>query len=381
MDILSSRNDSPALTVGQERSIEVACNSVTFSDQLITVKAMGSVVSTVDEELLFRCNPGLNRAYCLGKATGGFSIEAMIEQPLTIYFDLSPDSRPTLGAVGAAMVQFEKMAEEAVFLMEPGVEFSMVYQYSAPGSLRIIAGLRGLVTAERLKDLALVVVTILVTNGVGHLQGKMMDDALEVIVGKEEKLSDEDIQRIAEAVRSVERSESVAAPRRRFYRAVEPDQAIAGVGAAANEKKERPSVVVPRAEFADRSGAIIDEALAGEPEPRVLSERVEVVLANVPLIETKAKWRIFSNGRPISVKMLDESFQHQILDGTTELRLASGVILDVTLETTQFYADGVWQNKSYAISEVHSWRQNPGQAELLLSHSSDDDDQNGQNAQ
>ncbi len=305
----------------------------------------------------------------------------MIEQPLTIYFDLSPDTRPTLGAVGSAMVQFEKMAGEAVFLMEPGVEFSMVYQYSAPGSLRIIAGLRGLVTAERLRDLALVVATVLVTNAVGHIQGKVMDEAIEAIVGEEETLSDEDIQRIAEAIRNVERSETVTAPRREFYRAVEPDQAITGVGAAPNEKEERPAVVVPRSEFGDRSGAVIEKAPDGDPEQRVLSERVEVVLANAPLIESKAKWRIFHKGHQISVKMLDENFQQQLLDGTTQLRLAGGVILDVTLETTQIYADGVWQNKSYAIPEVHTWRQNSEQAELLLSHSSDSDDQNDQNAQ
>lgn len=305
----------------------------------------------------------------------------MIEQPLTIYFDLSPDARPTLGAIGTAMVQFEKMAGEAVFLMEPGVEFSMVYQYSAPGSLRIIAGLRGVLTAERLRDLALVIATVLVTNAAGHIQGKLMDEAIESIVGEEQTLSDEDIERIAEAVRNVERSETVTAPRREFYRAVEPDQAISGVGAAPNENDERPAVVVPRSEFSDRSGAAIGIAIDGTPEPRVLSERVEVVLANAPLIESKAKWRIFSNGHQISVKMLNENFQQQILDGTTQLRLAGGVILDVTLETTQVFADGVWQNKSYAISEVHSWRQNTEQAELLLSHSGDDDDQNDQNAQ
>lgn len=305
----------------------------------------------------------------------------MPEQPLTIYFDLSPDMRPTLGSVGAAMVQFEKMADEAVFLMEPGVEFSMVYQYSAPGSLRIIAGLRGLVTPERLRDLALVVATVLVTNAVGHIQGMIMDEAIEAIVGEEEKLSDEDIRRIADAVRNVERSETVTAPRREFYRAVEPDQAITGIGAAPNEKKERPAVVVPRTEFGDRSVAAIEKAPDGDPEPRVLPERVEVVLANAPLIESKAKWRIFHNGHQISVKMLDENFQQQLLDGTTQLRLAGGVILDVTLETTQVYADGVWQNKSYAIPEVHTWRQNPEQAEMLLSHSSDGDDQNDQNAQ
>ena len=79
--------------------------------------------------------------------------------------------------------------------------------------------------------------------------------------------------------------------------------------------------------------------------------------------------------------MLDENFQQQLLNGTTQLRLAGGILLDVTLETTQLYADGAWQNKSYAIPEVHSWRQNPQQAELLLSHSSDDGDQNDQNSQ
>lgn len=305
----------------------------------------------------------------------------MIEQPLTIYFDLSPDTRPTLGAIGKAMVQFEKMAGEAVFLMEPGVEFSMVYQYSAPGSLRIIAGLRGLVSADRLRDLALVVSTVLVTNAVSHLQGKAMDEAIDAIVGEEATLTDEDIKRIAEAVKNVERSETVAEPRREFYRAVEPDRAITGIGAAPNERKEPPAVIVPRSEFGDRSGALTQNAPDGQPEPRELSERVEVVLANAPLIESNAMWRIFFNGNQISVKMLDGAFKLQILNGTTQLRLAGGVILDVTLKTKQVYSDGVWQNKSYEISEVHSWRQNPQQAEMLLSHSSNDNNQDGQNTQ
>lgn len=305
-----------------------------------------------------------------------------IEQPLTIYFDLCPGSRPTLGAVGAAMLHFEKMAGEAVFLMEPGVEFSMVYQYSAPGSLRIIAGLRGLVTKERLSTLAVIIATTLVNNGFAYFQGKAMDEAIRLAAGEQATtLTDEDINRIAEAVRSVERSETVTAPRREFYRAVESDQAITGVGAAPNEKKERPDLFVPRSEFADRSGALIQKAPDATPKPRVLTDRVEVVLANAPLIETKAKWRILLNGHQIPVKMLDESFKRQVLDGTTQLKLAGGVILSVTLETTQIYVNGVWQNESYAISEVHTWRQSPEQADLLLSHSSDNDDQDDQNAQ
>ena len=305
----------------------------------------------------------------------------MIEQPLTIYFDLSPDTRPTLGAIGEAMVQFEKMAGEAVFLLEPGVEFSMVYQYSAPGSLRIIAGLRGLVTADRLRDLALVVSTVLITNAVGHIQGKAMDEAIEAIVGEEATLTEEDIQRIVEAVQNVERSETVKGPRREFYRAIEPDQAITGVGAAPNEKEEPPAVVVPRSEFGDRSGAVLELAPDDQPDPRVVSERIEVVLVQPPLIESRRKWRFFWNGKEEGAKMMDESFNRQILDGTTDLKLAGGVILDVTLETTQENRGGLWHNKSFAITEVHSWRQNAEQAEMLLSHGSDEDDQNDENAQ
>ena len=56
----------------------------------------------------------------------------MTEQPLTIYFELSPESRPTLGTVGRAILEFEKMAGEAVFLIEPTVEFSLVYERRKP---------------------------------------------------------------------------------------------------------------------------------------------------------------------------------------------------------------------------------------------------------
>ena len=120
------------------------------------------------------------------------------------------------------MVEFEKMAGEAVYLVEPGVEFSVVYQYSAAGSLRIIAALRGLISKERLKTLAIIITTTLVNNGVSHFQGKAMDEAVQAVAGEEAKLSDEDIKRIVEAVKKIERSETVKKPRREFYRAVEP---------------------------------------------------------------------------------------------------------------------------------------------------------------
>lgn len=304
----------------------------------------------------------------------------MIDQPFTLYFDLSPDARPTLGAIGRAMVEFEKMAGEAVFLMEPSVEFSLVYESSAPGSLRIIAGLRGRVSPDRLRDLALIIATTLITNGVGHLQGKAMDEGLKAIAGEETTLTDSDITRIAEAVANIERSETVKAPRREFYRAIEQDQAITGVTAVPNDKSERPTVIVPRTEFLQRATKNAPLEENENLEPRTVPQRVEVVLVQAPLIESNRQWRLFANGLEFGAKMLDERFKLQILDGTTDLRLASGVLLDVTLETTQVNEGGLWYNKSYAVSEVHGWRQNSQQAELLLSHESDDDDQEDQHA-
>lgn len=303
----------------------------------------------------------------------------MIEQPLTIYFDLSPDSRPTIGAIGKAMVEFENMAGETVFLMEPSVDFSLVYQYSATGSLRIIAGLRGLVTKERLSHMATVIITILVTNGFRHFQGKAMDEAVKAIVGEETTLNDEDIARIVEAVRGIERSKTVTGPRREFFRALVPDGAITGIGAATSEKDVRPTLIVPRSEFSARAETNLPDEPDEELKPRKVPERLDVVLVHPQLIESKRQWRIFSNGREFGASMLDDGFQQQILDGSTELKLAGGVILDVTLETTQVNIGGLWNNKSFAILEVHGWRQNPAQAELLLSHGSDDGNQDDQN--
>ena len=303
----------------------------------------------------------------------------MIEQPLTLYFDLFPDSRPSLGTIGRAMAEFEKMAGEAVFIMEPGVDFSLVYESSATGSLRIIAGLRGLVTPERLKYLAIIIATTLVNNGVSHFQSKAMDEAVAAIVGEGTTLTDEDIARIADAVQKVERSETVRAPRREFYRAIEPDGAIQGVGAMPSDTIKRPQLIVPRSEFSERATNSFSPQDDNDLDPRVYSERMEVVLVEAPLIESNRQWRLFTNGREFGAKMLDESFKQQLLEGSTELRLAGGVILDVTLNTTQVNDGGLWRNKSFAVADVHGWRQNPEQAELLLSHRSDDDDQEKQN--
>ncbi|WP_170411245.1 hypothetical protein [Ruegeria atlantica] len=277
------------------------------------------------------------------------------------------------------MVEFEKMAGEAIYLMEPGVEFSLVYETSGEGSLRIITLLRGVVTRDRLKTLAIILTTTLFNNAVGHFQGKAMDEVVEALADENTTLTDEDIARIAEAVSKIERSETVKTPRREFFKAVEQDQAISGVAAVPNDKDKRPEVIVPRDEFLERATrhpAIENEDVA---EPRVVPERLEVVLVQPPLIDSNRQWKLFANGHEFGAKMLDERFKHQILEGTTDLRLAGGVILDVTLEVTQVNEGGLWYNKSYAVTEVHSWRQNPQQADLLLAHGSDDDEQDDQN--
>jgi hypothetical protein len=265
--------------------------------------------------------------------------------------------------------------------MEPGVEFTLVYQYSAPGSLRIIAGLRGLVTSERLKELAIVVVTLLISNGFSEIQSRATDEALKAIIGEETSLTDKDIQRIAEAVKRIEKSDTVAGPRREFYRAVEPDKAIAGVGATPNESSEPPAIIIPRSEFNDRAGVIIEKPTEDGQEQRTLSERIKVVLVQPPLIESRRMWRFFWNGKEEGAKMLDEDFKTKLLKGETSLKLAGGVVLDVTLETTQEKRDGLWHNKSFSITEVHGWDQNVEQADMLLSNESNDDYQSDQNNQ
>ncbi|ATF17128.1 hypothetical protein [Phaeobacter gallaeciensis] len=300
----------------------------------------------------------------------------MIEQPITLYFDLSPEAKPTMGAVGRAMLEFEKMAGETVFLLEPSLEFSLVYDTSREGSLRIIAGLRGLISRERLQILATILATTLINNAVGHFQGKAMDEVAKLISEEGTTLTGQDIKRIAEAVAKIERSESIRAPRRELYRAVEQDQAIEGLSAFPSDKEMRPKVIVPREEFRERATVYSAIETENNLEPRVVPERMEVVLVQPPLIESSRQWRLFANGREFGAKMLDERFKQQILDGTTELRLAGGVILDVTLETKQVKEGELWHNKSFAVSEVHGWRQNPQQAELLLSHRSDSDDEN-----
>ena len=303
----------------------------------------------------------------------------MIEQPVTIYFDLVPEKRPTIGAIGRAMVEFEKMADEAIYLMEPGVEFSLVYESSGEGSLRIITKLRGLVTRERLIMLATALTATLFNNAVGHFQGKGMDEIVRALAEENTTLSDEDIARIAEAVANIERSETVKAPRREFYHAVEQDDAISGVAAVPNDRPERPAVIVPREEFSERATRYLPVEADDLAEPRIVPERLEVVLVQPPLIDSNRQWRLFANGHEFGAKMLDENFKRQVLEGTTDLRLAGGVILDITLETTQVNEGGLWHNKSYSVSEVHGWRQNPQQADLLLSHRSDGNDQSDQN--
>ncbi len=299
----------------------------------------------------------------------------MTEQAFTLYLDLDPNKRPRLGAIGKAAIELEKMAGEALFISEPSLQFELVFNTTAPGSLRIITWLKGQVTAERLRDLAIIVATVLTTSAVGHIQGKVMDEIYEAVKQEEPGLSDEDVRRIAEEVGRIVRNETVIAPRRELYHALESDEAVTGVGAVATDEDRKPTVIVPNSEFSSRSQRITMQESTSEETERTVPKRVEIVLVQAPLIDSKRQWRIHVDGAEYGAKMLDDEFRRKLLEGDTELRLATGIILDVTLELKQVLRDGLWHNDARSITEVHGWRQNPEQAELLLAEPGDDDDQ------
>ncbi|EAU43913.1 hypothetical protein [Salipiger bermudensis] len=302
----------------------------------------------------------------------------MSEQAFTLYFDIKKDHSPTLGAVARAALAIEKMAGETLYLSEPGVSFEVLFDRSAPGSLRIISTLKGAVTKERLKQLAFMLATLITTNTITYFQTRGLDHLTEAISAEDESLTPEEAAHIAEQVAPlVERSlanRNVVDARRDLFSAANADPAVDGVGMRADDRDHKPAQIVPRSDFADYLEDISEVLEEPGEAKRERTVREEVVLDRPILSGSHRKWGFFGSTGKFSAYMEDAKFLEDLTSGKIDLNLSGGIILDVTRSIKEEKEGSIWDIKKDAITEVHSWRRDMTQADFILSHKSDDND-------
>lgn len=140
------------------------------------------------------------------------------------------------------------------------------------------------------------------------------------------------------------------------FETLEEDTAITGFEIMDN--KEKPLVVISRAEFAGI--ATIREI---EPGSRIVSAQGTVTILKI-VFEKRRKWEFYYSGNKISAYLEDDEFIKRIDTGES---FAKGDGLEVELAIEQTFDEDArtWANKTYSIKRVIQHIPRPKQNNLL----------------
>nr|WP_317893802.1 hypothetical protein [uncultured Sphingomonas sp.] len=143
------------------------------------------------------------------------------------------------------------------------------------------------------------------------------------------ELSEPDRETFKEMNRLLAEDVATSKAAMRFYRSVDRDPAITSVEVS-NSHQGSPTVIIPRSEFAMRSGMwspAEEEALE-----EVRRETWDVVLLQAPFYSSPRHWAFARDGVRFSAQMQDAIFLQAITEGTLPISLHEGVAMTVEVE-------------------------------------------------
>lgn len=153
-------------------------------------------------------------------------------------------------------------------------------------------------------------------------------------------LSPKDRDLLAGMQKQVQSSPTVESASRRFFKTVERDPAIADVKVAESVEGP-PLLVIPRAEFPERSGLWMPEEEAAEE--RITRDVWTVVLMRAPFVHEPRTWTFSRDGLAFSARMEDPRFLAAIAQGTVPITLQEGVMMKLEVEFRERLDGQVWQ--------------------------------------
>lgn len=294
--------------------------------------------------------------------------------PLSLYIDLLRGTHADLEVVGRAAIAWTKMIQEAAFLVDPFLEIRVELENGTEGSINLNSWIKTVRETindpKKLKAIALGALGLLALKAGDWALGKGFDALWDLArrevpafvgsLSEAEKAEMETIiTRIVESRAARERAQTVFAE-------LAKEERVTGVGVAL-EHSRRPRDVIPRSEFPVRSATdFVEETI----QRRFQTEHVTLTLLAPALEEDDHKWKFRRGTKIVWAHMDDPDVRARIGPGSNSApRMLVGILMDVDLETTQEFKDGVWEVVNQRVVKVHAWREPPLQTSLLDSPS------------
>ncbi|MEQ8603520.1 MAG: hypothetical protein RIB45_09380 [Marivibrio sp.] len=294
--------------------------------------------------------------------------------PIALYLDLAPDRHPDIETVARAMIEFKSGLKEITDILDPNVVVSVGLVKTDEGSLSIQA----LITfvkrnSKKYTDKRTIAGVVIATGfwfgaGVAEyivenaLDAAGVGEAIENVVKdmglasddentEQEEISEEQIQRIIEkTLELIEKRDRAPTPQRTF-RILQRDDAVIGAGIRLSSDPAGPVTIVPRSEFARRSGAGEDIHIESDTK-RVSHSEEWVYLISPVLVQEKRRWKFSGSRGEFGAYVKDEEFLSKLLRGDFHLEMVTGIKMYVQMETVEKREDGVWNVQETTIIKI-----------------------------
>lgn len=274
----------------------------------------------------------------------------MVSAPVSLYFQLEPDRTADLEVIARASLAFSAAVKELAFILDPSVAVRLELASGTPGSLSLNSIIRfiqrntetagGKARAGVVTALLSFFGPTLAHDALHEIKSWVIQKGLDQLAGDEKVLSKEETERLAEEIARILQKKTVAPQMQQFYREIERDTAITGVGITRN-RGEKPREIVPRSEFAVRSGRETVVEKTERKREKVTDEHLIVI--RPVLLPGPRRWKFMSMSMvEFGAAVKDSAFLEAVLRGKTLIPMVAGIELDVELQTVEEFSDGVW---------------------------------------
>lgn len=298
--------------------------------------------------------------------------------PLSLYIELIPGTRAEIEVVSRAAIAWSKMIHEAVFLIEPFAEVRVELVSGTEGSINLnslINAVRGVVNdPKKLKAVAYGLMLFFSGQIKDWVIGKALDSAWSSasteIAQIWHSLTEVEKEDVGKIVTLVVQSKATQDKARRVYAELSRDDRVTGVGVSLIPGR-RPADIVPRSDFALRAGEQTE--VIENIQRRIVPDRVTLLLLSPSLSADDLKWKFSLSGKTVWAHMDDADMRARIMPGSNSPpHMLAGIEMDVDLETTQEFRDGVWVITDQRVVKVHSLREPPSQPDWFNSPTEND---------
>jgi hypothetical protein len=269
--------------------------------------------------------------------------------------------------VARAAIAFASAIREAAYIIDPSLEIKLELISGTEGSLSLNSIIKSIKVGDILSKRNLITLAFL---GIAWFRQETISwiyhEILDHVSGKTEpqQLSEDDVESIAKRIAHFLEHPIAQDQVETVYRILETDPAITGVGAS-QSAGIKPPFIIPRQEFATRSGKAKTER--HESETRTADTEETLTLIRPVLLDSSdRRWGFQGAAGEFGATIKDHKFITDILEGRITVALVSGIKLAVTLHTAEEKKDGVWHVTDWSVLAVHKITPPPVQRGLEL---------------